>query len=110
MLKWFKSHLTGRFQIVQVNGNFSNRFKVASGVHRVLSWVLCYLEVEFSQMELFADDCRLSMRVSDADDMMKLQSDIDKVGLWFLSHKLKVNKSKYQKITYCRKKIPSDNV
>ena len=110
-LNFFHSYLTNRYQIVLVNGNTSKPYKVTSGVIQgsrlgPLLFSIFINEfptvVKFSHLELFADDCRLSMKICGPDDVIKLQGDIDNITLWIKNNKLNINGAKSRKITFAR--------
>ena len=54
-------------------------------------------------IEIFADDCRLSITVKSRQDAINLQEDLDRVASWIDRNKLKINEDKCQKITFNRR-------
>ena len=111
MTQWFYSYLDGRTQTVIVNGCKSNPFKASSGVAQGsrLGPLLfaAYINdraqvINFSNFAMFADDCRLSMKIVNPQDASKLQSDITNVASWLAANKLQINESKCLKITFSR--------
>ena len=119
MLRWLTSYLSDRYQIVQLGGFSSDPFKVTSGVTQgsrlgpfMFSVFINDLPkvVKHSVIELFTDDCRVSIIVNNNDDTIKLQDDLDNIIKWIRENKLSINVPKCQKITFSRgnKTIDSD--
>ena len=97
-----------------MSGNKSKSFKVTSGVAQgsrlgpllFAIFVNDLVEVvKFANIELFADDCRLNMKILSPQDAHKLQEDINNVDRWIRNNKLQVNGSKCQKITFSRASV-----
>ena len=112
LIKWFSSYLHAREQIVQVQGYESNSYIVTSGVAQGsrLGPLLFALfvndlvdEVRFSNIELFADNCRISKTVRCTQDALDFQDDINRVVHWIMINGLTINTHKCQKITFARK-------
>ena len=111
LLNWFQSYLKDRIHMVFVNGNKSEPYTASSGVPQGsrLGPMLFNIfiddivnVVENANIELFADDCRLSMTVTKAQDTTKLQHDINSITRWIDKNKMKINNQKCQKITFGR--------
>ena len=89
-LKWIDSFLCFRQQRVVLNGVKSDWAPVLSGVPQgtVLGPLLFSLYINDissdieSEIKLFADDCVCYREIKDEEDIMKLQSDIDRLGSW----------------------------
>ena len=112
LFKWFTSYLSDRLQTGVVNGNFSQPFKVMSGVAQGsrLGPLLFDIfindlipTVKYSNIDLFADDCRLYKKISKWNDSVELQTDLDNVIDWIHLNLLDINESKTEKITFSRK-------
>ena len=90
VLAWIKSFLTGRTQIVKVNGESSYESEVLSGIPQgsVLGPLLFVLyindlpgEIE-SDTLLFADDTKIFKLITSIQDSLSLQSDIHRLEDW----------------------------
>ena len=90
ILKWVQGFLSGRTQVVKVNGAESRSSPVISGVPQgsVLGPILfvVYINdlVENIKTEglLFADDTKIFSHIASRDDALTLQSDIDLLENW----------------------------
>ena len=89
-MKWINAFLCYRQQRVVVNGVISDWAPVVSGVPQgtVLGLVLFFLhitditaDIEF-EIRLFADECVCYGEITDKEDTLKLQRDIDRLGNW----------------------------
>ena len=89
-LKWIDAFLCFRQQRVVVNGVKSDWAPVVSGVPQgtVLGPLLFSLHINDimsdieSEIRLFADDCVCYREIKDMEDTLKLQRDIDRLGIW----------------------------
>ena len=90
ILTWIKSFLTGRTQVVKVNGSVSESAPVLSGIPQgsVLGPLLFVIyindlpEAINSDSFLFADDTKVFREITSKDDAFALQSDIDSLQHW----------------------------
>ena len=89
-MKWIDAFLCFRQQRVVVNGVKSDWAPVVSGVPQgtVLGPLLFSLhfndimsDIE-SEIRLIADDCVCYREIKDIEDTLKLQKDIDRLGIW----------------------------
>ena len=88
-LKWIDSFLCDRQQCVMVNGVKSDLAPVLSGVTQgtVLGPLLFSLYINDitedinSELRLVADDCVCYREIKDIEDTVKLQDDIDRLGV-----------------------------
>jgi retron-type reverse transcriptase len=103
LLEWLRSFLTGRRQRVRIGQTYSNWEHVTSGVPQgtVLAPFLFILYVNDIQNELngvkilkFADDTKLYCSINDISDTIKLQSNLDLMGDWFIKWRMPVNVKK----------------
>ena len=109
-LGWIKAFLGDRNQTVQVNGEMSKLASVLSGVPQgsVLGPVLFVIyindlpEMVKSDVYLFADDTKLSYKVSNAEDAQLLQEDLNTLSKWSKDWLLEFNAEKCHVITYGR--------
>ena len=98
-MKWIDAFLCFRQQRVVVNGVKSDWASVESGVPQasvvsgvpqgtVLGPLLFSLHINDimsdieSEIRLFADDCVCYREIKDIEDTLKLQKDIDRLGIW----------------------------
>ena len=111
---WIKAWLIGRTQQVALEGEFSERSYVRSGVPQgsVLG-PLCFLLFVndigndiTSNIKLFADDTLLYGLVHNSDDAISLQSDLDKLVEWAKLWQMAFNPSKCYVLRVCRTKCP----
>lgn len=95
--------MTGRRQRVRIGQTYSNWEHVTSGVPQgtVLAPFLFILYVNDIQNELngvkilkFADDTKLYCSINDISDTIKLQSNLDLMGDWFIKWRMPVNVKK----------------
>ncbi len=115
-LNWFKSYLSDRTQIVDINGNTSRmrQLKVSVLQGSVLSPILflCFINDLHSVTELltlmFADDTFSLQSVYDLDELfIIINAEINKMAVWFCANRLAVNinKTKYMIFHMKGKKI-----
>lgn len=107
VLKWIKSFLKGRSQVVKVNGEESFPESVMSGIPQgsVLGPILFVIyindlpDVVKSKIYLFADDTKLLSKIQSKDDSLYLQEDINALGKWSNDWLLKFNLDKCHVLT-----------
>ena len=89
-MKWVDAFLCFMQQTVVVNGVKSDWAPAVSGVPQgtVLGPLLFSLHINDimsdieSEIRLFADDCVCYREIKDIEDTLKLQKDIDRLGIW----------------------------
>ena len=102
ILKWLTSFLTQRRQKVLVNGKSSGWCDVLSGVlqESVLGPILFIIFINdmpdkiTSMVHLFADDTKISLRLTNQNQTNDLQNDIDRLDEWSDKWKLRFNIAK----------------
>ena len=107
LLAWVEAFLTGREQMVRVNGELSTSKAVISGIPQgsVLGPLLFVIyindlpEVVQSNILLFADDTKIFNKVTSVDDSTLLQKDIDALNVWSDKWLLKFNTDKCHVLT-----------
>ena len=99
---WISSWLHDRSQRVAVNGNFSSWKEVTSGVPQgsVLGPLLFLIFINDIDSSLtsciskFADDTKLYRKISNLDDALLLQKDLDKLFSWSQTWQMSFNADK----------------
>lgn len=111
-IKWMQSYLTERFFFVVVNGYQSNSYKIISGVPQgshlgpILFNVFindipqCFLA---SSPFLFADDLKISRKITSECDASILQADLDRLYQWCSFNSMELNLDKCFFIKFTRK-------
>ena len=107
LLKWIEEFLTGRQQVVRVNGEISQSKPVISGIPQgsVLGPLLFILYINDlpdtiqSNILLFADDTKIFNKVSSFEDAAKLQNDIHALNEWSDKWLLRFNTDKCHVLT-----------
>ena len=107
VLKWVADYLSGRTQVVSVNGTESDVGSVLSGVPQgtVLGPLLFVIYINdmldpiSSNGLLFADDTKVFRQICSEEDALELQSDIDKLEAWTKIWLLRFNADKCHVLT-----------
>ena len=107
VLSWIEAFLTGREQVVRVNGELSVPMPVISGIPQgsVLGPLLFVLYINDlpgvvkSNILLFADDTKIFKQVKSQDDALRLQQDIDALKHWSDKWLLRFNTGKCHVLT-----------
>jgi len=116
-LDWFKSYLTNRTQFVDIDGCFSSEMDILTcilqgsilGPILFLIYINDLFTVSQSLTLMFADD---TFGLKSGNDLMTLidsiNTDINRMAIWFKANKLAVNKSKTKFIIFHArsKKLP----
>lgn len=112
LLRWFASYIRNRTQKVVINGFASNSISVTSGVPQgsILGPLLfvvfindigsCFLNSRFL---LYADDLKVYLSISDSNDCIKLQDDLDRLSNYCVKNKLHLSLNKCKSITFTKK-------
>jgi hypothetical protein len=115
-LNWFKSYLSNRSQIVDINGTFSSTrdIKISILQGSILGPILflCFINDLYLSTSLFtlmfADDTFSAKSGLDLNDLIsEVNVEINKMAVWFRANKLAVNinKTKYMIFRMKGKKI-----
>jgi len=106
-LSWFENYLSDRTQLVAVNGAFSEKAGVSTGVPQgsVLGPLLFLLFIndlpkclKHSSSNIYADDTAIYACGNSVKEVSNLlQRDIENISMWFAENKLTVNSTK----SYC---------
>ena len=120
LIAWVDSFLSDRFQEVVVNEAHSYKCKIKSGVPQgtVLGPLLFIIfvndlesVVKHSEISFYADDTRISKRISTLEDKEMLQSDLLTVMEWSKQNNMKLHEDKFQLMSYqSRMRLPADAV
>ena len=109
ILKWIKSFLSSRTQMVLVNGVLSDPAAVTSGVPQgsVLGPLLFLIligdidkDIAYSFLSSFADDTRLLRKVSGVREASSLQTDLEAVYKWAEDNNCSFNNKKFEALRY----------
>ena len=107
--KWIKSFISDREQFVVVDGHFSRKSPVVSGVPQgsVLGPLLFLLligdideEVISSFVRSFADDTRVSKGVTNTREASELQGDLNAIYNWANVNNMAFNSGKFELLRY----------
>ena len=103
MLSWFQSYLNNRFQRVIINGIQSEWYSVSSGVPQGSiigpTLFLMYINdicdcIKYSEILLFADDCKIYKEIQNHGDCILLQDDINRINQWCKVWQMKMHRDK----------------
>jgi ribonuclease P/MRP protein subunit RPP40 len=111
LLKWFSSYLTGRRQFVSYNGFSSGEYFQGSRVPQgsVLGPLLfnVYINDIVTDLEshalLFADDLKISRQVSNSEDCVMLQNDLETIDKWSRQNNFGLNIGTCSVVSFSRK-------
>lgn len=114
LLKWFVSYLSGRSLSVKVDGTLSHAFSPLTGVPQGshLGPLLYNIYVndigkDFkSNYLLFADDLKIYRGIKDAQDIIRIQFDLDRLSKWCIDNRLIVNVKKCATMVFSRHNNP----
>lgn len=115
MLKWIESYLSNRTQQVKILGCSYRTFMAKSGIPQgsILGPLLFILFINdvvdvfhYVKCLLFADDLKLYMPIASAEDVCKLQADINRLTEWCSSNLLYLNVNKCTTSSYYRTRKP----
>ena len=106
---WISSFLKNRQQMVRVEGHFSEKVWVKSGVPQgsvlgPLLFLIMMLDItdgiKHGTLSSFADDTRLWMRIKNILDTNKLQEDLDALYRWSELNNMDFNSDKFEGQSY----------
>ena len=110
--KHWRSHKGGT-QRARVGGQLSKEVKVTSGVPQgtILGPLLfpvyingIWRNIDLS-IKLFADNCIIYRKITNKNDIGKLQTDLDALGEWAVETGMKINPSKSKAIRFTRARV-----
>lgn len=111
ILSWLSSYLSNRYQYVLINSISSDKFSVTSGVpqgsHLGPLLFLLFINdlpdaIINSESLLFADDLKIFRTISNLDDCMLLQMDLNNVANWCEANNLLLNIKKCHSFSFFR--------
>ena len=111
--RWIYSFLTGREQIVIVNGVHSKPGPVLSGVPQgsvlgPLLFLIMMTDIDeniiYAFISSFADDTRVSKEIKELLDTFKLQRDLNVVYHWSSKNNMEFNNCKFEHMKYGKDK------
>lgn len=112
IIKWIASYLENRFMKVKINGHLSKPYMMKTGVPAgsILGPILFLIYINdlpsifgnYCLVLLFADDCKLMMKIKTTDDTYRFQAEIDKLYDWCIKNRLKLNTLKCVMLTFSR--------
>ncbi len=115
MLNWINAYLTNRRQRVIINSQHSSWKPVLSGVPQgsILGPLLFLLYINdlpsvtrTAKVALFADDVKCSKVITSVSDCRELQGDLDVIGAWSATWRLRFSPTKCSVLTVSRKLNP----
>ena len=98
---------------VRVDGQLSEEVRVMSGVLQgsVLGPLLflayvndIWRNIKFN-IQLFADDCIIYMKIIDSNDIDKLQTDLNRLGEWAEENEMKINSGKSTAVSFTKTRV-----
>jgi hypothetical protein len=108
-LNWFRSYLTNRTQLVEINGTLSSEKEIKTCILQgsILGPILfkCYINDLYTVSKMltvmFADDTLGLKSNMDLNSLIaSVNQDINKMAIWFKANKLAVNKTKTKYIIF----------
>lgn len=110
LLEWLKSYISGRSQVVTINGFDSAPVSVTSGVpqgsHLGPLFFIIFINDLIPSLEcrslLYADDLKIFTSVKSALDCEKLQRDLNYLDHWCTANKMSLNIKKCHIISFTR--------
>lgn len=112
LLRWFSSYIANRTQAVVLNNYISSWVSIPSGVPQgsllgPLLFIIYVNDIDScllsSSLLCFADDMKIFSKISCPEDMVALQTDLDRLEAYCEKNKLDLNVTKCSVITYTRK-------
>lgn len=112
LISWIGSYLRDRIQYVKINGIISREINVLSGVPQgshlgpllFIAFINDLLDIlEHSMGILYADDLKIFREVNNFMDVLKLQSDLNRLYDWCHTNLLKLNIKKCAVMSISRK-------
>lgn len=111
LLRWLKSYLQNRSQLVAIKGFISSPASVTSGVpqgsHLGPLLFIIFINDLVSKMSshclLYADDLKVFSKIDNVNDCIKLQKDLQRLSEWCSVNKMYLNVSKCFFISFTKK-------
>jgi hypothetical protein len=112
-VNWFESYLTGRTQVVDINGTYSSSKNITCGVPQgsilgpllFLIYVNDMVSAVTCKLLLYADDSALMVSHSDVSIIQeRLSQELEAVGSWLVDNKLSLHLGKTESILFGSKR------
>ena len=109
--RWLYENIRQIMYYVQIGETKSREFEATSGIvpGSIFGPILFTIFINdvvdvvmHALVLLFADDMKASMKIYDESDVLKLQSDIDRIHQWTVENRLLFNSEKCASFTACR--------
>lgn len=104
IIRWIASYISDRIMRVKINNAMSEPYKMETGVPAgsILGpkvFLIYINEIpsifdENVKCLMYADDCKICMKITKSDDVVKFQKEIDKLINWCTTNKLLLNNKK----------------
>lgn len=110
LLRWVKSYLSNRSQLVALRGDLSSPVLVTSGVpqgsHLGPLFFVAFINDLIDNLDcnclLYADDLKIYSVITSVEDAIKLQRDLDSVNDWCTLNRMFLNVNKCVVITFTK--------
>lgn len=114
-LSWLSSYLQNRTCVVNVVGYKSAPYEQTSGIPQgsilgpllfnifINDICLCF---KYSNYLLYADDLKIFLKIKTVNEGLKLQADLDRLLMWCVNNKLKLNFDKCVHVSYTHLRNP----
>lgn len=115
LLRWVQSYIENRHQAVVIGGTRSDFISIPSGVPQgSLLGPLFYSAYlydinscfHYANFLLFADDKKVYYQIRNAEDCLKLQSDLDRLSDYYNINRIGVNVDKCMSLIFTRSRCP----
>lgn len=112
IIRWIASYLNSRSMQVKINKCLSKKYLMHTGVPAgsILGPILFLIYINdlptiferYCKILLFADDCKVVMKIKKEEDLLLFQTEINKLLEWCKNNKLKLNILKCAVLTLSR--------
>lgn len=115
LLRWVQSYISNRTQAVTISGLRSNFICIPSGVPQgSLLGPLLYIAfiydigvcLQHAKHLLYADDKKVYVKITNSQDSIRLQEDLDRLAAYYEVNRINVNIAKCIHVTFSRSPKP----